>query len=55
MDVKCPFCEDDEFDLIGLKNHILNSCDKFDEIEELFNMFPKNTPNKEDNNERKND
>lgn len=32
--VKCPFCLEDDFDLIGLKNHFLKGhCDKFNETE----------------------
>lgn len=29
--VKCPFCGEDDFDLIGLKYHLQNYCDPFDE------------------------
>lgn len=28
-DVECPFCGDDGFDLIGLKIHLINYCDKY--------------------------
>jgi len=32
--VKCPFCLEDDFDLIGLKNHLLKGhCDVFNETE----------------------
>ena len=30
---ECPFCGENDFDLIGLKSHILNHCEKFDEME----------------------
>jgi hypothetical protein len=29
-DLSCPFCGEDEFDLIGLKAHLLRRCDVFD-------------------------
>jgi len=29
----CPFCSEDDFDLIGLKDHLLSGhCDKFNEV-----------------------
>jgi hypothetical protein len=31
--IKCPFCGEDEFDLIGLKIHLLNHCEEFKELE----------------------
>ena len=34
-ELTCPFCGDKDFDLIGLKYHIQNYCDKFNEVEEL--------------------
>jgi len=31
--IKCPFCGEDDFDLEGLKAHLLNSwCPVFDDI-----------------------
>ena len=31
--VSCPFCHEDDFDLEGLKNHLLNGwCNEFNEI-----------------------
>ena len=27
----CPFCGDDDFDLIGLKHHYLHHCDEYNE------------------------
>ena len=32
-DLICPFCEETDFDLIGLKNHIKNYCRVFREID----------------------
>lgn len=29
-DVRCPFCGDDGFDLIGLKHHLFAYCDEFE-------------------------
>ena len=40
-DERCPFCGDDDFDLIGLKNHLQNYCDVFDNLEELNSIFSK--------------
>ena len=28
-DYRCPWCGDGDFDLIGLKSHLLNDCEKF--------------------------
>jgi len=33
--MKCPFCEEDSFDLIGLKHHLLNYCEVFDNTENI--------------------
>lgn len=31
-DIKCPFCQDEGFDLIGLKDHLqMGHCDVFEE------------------------
>ncbi len=27
--IKCPFCGEDDFDLIGLKYHLINYCDEY--------------------------
>jgi hypothetical protein len=29
----CPFCKQEDFDLIGLKYHLLTHCQAFDETE----------------------
>ena len=31
--MECPFCGDIDFDLVGLKGHILNSCEVFEQTE----------------------
>ena len=33
--MKCPFCGEDDFDLIGLKYHIQNYCKVYDETKRL--------------------
>lgn len=34
--VECPFCDEPDFDLAGLKHHLLaGHCDVFDEIDRL--------------------
>lgn len=33
--VSCPFCGERDFDLIGLKSHLQNYCDKFANTETL--------------------
>jgi len=31
--INCPFCNDDDYDLIGLKMHLLRGwCEKFDTL-----------------------
>jgi len=30
-DIGCPFCEEKEFDLIGLKHHLNFSCQNFED------------------------
>lgn len=32
--IDCPFCGEHDFDLYGLKIHLLRWCDVFDETEE---------------------
>jgi hypothetical protein len=29
----CPFCGDNDFDLVGLKGHLLNWCEVFEQTE----------------------
>ena len=40
--MKCPFCGEDDFDLIGLKYHLLNYCKIFEETETMINYFKDN-------------
>ena len=36
QDIVCPFCEEEDFDLIGLKSHLLKGhCDDFEKTERL--------------------
>lgn len=36
----CPFCAERDFDLIGLKNHLLNGhCEPFEATERIFTAF----------------
>ena len=37
--IKCPFCGEDDFDLEGLKTHLLNHCEVFDKTEIRHGMF----------------
>ena len=40
-DVKCPFCQEGGFDLIGLKQHIINGwCEVFNDITPPKNEKP---------------
>lgn len=33
--ISCPFCLEENFDLIGLKHHLFKHCDKFESIPSL--------------------
>jgi hypothetical protein len=35
----CPYCNEEEFDLIGLKSHLINDCKEFAEIKTLSRFF----------------
>lgn len=35
----CPFCNEEGFDLIGLKLHLNRSCDAYDDID-IFSIKP---------------
>jgi len=37
--MKCPYCGVDDFDLIGLKYHLLVHCKIFEETEEIKDVF----------------
>ncbi len=46
LDVCCPFCDEDGFDLIGLKYHLL-SCSKFDSTPSIMSLlFPRKEEDK---------
>ena len=33
QDIRCPFCDEDDFDLVGLKHHLTqNYCAEYDKI-----------------------
>lgn len=34
MNLTCSFCNEDGFDLVGLKFHLINYCDKYKELDE---------------------
>lgn len=31
--IKCPYCDESDLDLVGLKIHLLNYCEDFNELE----------------------
>ena len=35
LNAHCPFCFEQDFDLIGLKYHLFNHCEEIDEIPNL--------------------
>jgi len=37
--VVCPFCGEEDFDLIGLKSHLLNDCENFINTKFLKRVF----------------
>lgn len=38
--IKCPWCREDGFDLIGLKSHVLKSeCEVFEATEMIHSPF----------------
>lgn len=40
LEICCPFCGEDGFDLIGLKYHLLNYCEQFENTERIKRMTP---------------
>lgn len=34
--ISCPFCNENDFDFVGLKSHLLNYCDVFISISQVF-------------------
>jgi hypothetical protein len=37
--VQCPFCDENDFDLIGLKDHLRTDCKIFDSLPKLKSVF----------------
>lgn len=38
--ISCPFCKEDDFDLIGLKGHLINGyCEEFNVIKVRTSLF----------------
>lgn len=33
--ISCPFCGEEDFDLIGLKDHLLKWCKEFKEVQTI--------------------
>lgn len=39
--IECPFCHEKDFDLIGLKSHLIHGdCEKYEEID-IFSLKPR--------------
>jgi len=38
-DITCPFCGEEGFDKIGLKDHLINYCEVYEQIELLKHFF----------------
>ena len=39
LTVLCPFCGEDDFDLIGLKSHLQHDCTEYQVVETLPRIF----------------
>lgn len=40
--ISCPFCKENDYDLIGLKSHLLNEdCKIFNDLPNIFRKFSK--------------
>ena len=38
--MSCPFCGEDDFDLVGLKSHLVHGdCDEFNKTENIKRIF----------------
>ena len=37
--VSCPFCDEEDFDLVGLKGHLSGDCEAWNEIEVAKRLF----------------
>jgi len=33
--IACPFCGEDDFDKVGLKNHLLRYCGEFSDVQSV--------------------
>ena len=38
-DLECPFCHENDFDLIGLKGHLVYDCKDFESIQTVRRVF----------------
>jgi len=36
-DIICPFCKEGDFDLIGLKHHLIHYCESYKSTENICN------------------
>jgi hypothetical protein len=51
--MKCPFCEDSDFDLIGLKHHILRGyCEVYNSTPDISGKIRESWYNKEGGHEK---
>lgn len=39
--VSCPFCGERDFDLVGLKGHLIQDCEDFKDTESPIRVFGK--------------
>lgn len=46
--IECPFCGEKDFDLVGLKSHLLNSCEVFDQTETPLQEWRRKTDQSRD-------
>ena len=37
--ISCPFCGEDDFDLVGLKAHLERHCEVYDETPQVHTIF----------------
>ena len=49
LDISCPFCKDDGFDLAGLKSHLLKGdCSVFNDTSNIERLMWEADPNERD-------
>lgn len=41
QEVRCPFCQEEGFDLPGLKSHLMQGCEEYNNMEFWPYLFPK--------------